>query len=99
MSPTEEEVIEVYKEINIASYIAYVPTLILWVWVFTRIMRQRDRAKFFALTIICLLMIVSMIASIVVNQLNYTYTYRSIINRGLNHYYLALNLLMACNFI
>ena len=53
-----------------------VPNVILWIWVFARTLRQKDRAKFFGLTVICVLMIASMIASIVLNQLNYTRHYR-----------------------
>jgi hypothetical protein len=95
MSSTDEEVIEAYKEINIASYITNVTTLVLWIWVFVRILRQQDRSKFFGLIVICVLMIVSLIADIVLNQLGYTYTYRNETG-GLNHYDLANNILQAC---
>ena len=64
MSATAEEV-EVYKEINIASLTTNSTNLALWIWVFLRILRQQDRSKFFALIVICVLMIVSLIASIV----------------------------------
>jgi len=66
---SDEEVIEAAKEINIASYATTVPNLVLWIWVFARIMRQKDRARFFALIVICVLMIFSMVASIVYYQL------------------------------
>jgi len=59
MLPAEEEAIEVYEEINIASYATTVPTLVLWIWEFTKIMRKKDRAKFFGLIVICVLMILS----------------------------------------
>jgi hypothetical protein len=39
MSSTAEEYIEAYKEINITSYITNVTTLVLWIWVFLRILR------------------------------------------------------------
>jgi len=72
MSSREEEYIQADKNVNIASYAATVPNLILWIWVFFRIMRQKERAKFFSLTVICVLMILSMIFGIVAYQLAYT---------------------------
>jgi len=72
MSSTEEEAILAEKNINIASYATTVPTLILWIYVFVRIMRSKNRAKFFGLIVICSLMIASMIAGMLLYQLEYT---------------------------
>ena len=57
---TIEEFIEVERDLNIASYTTVVPTLILWIWVFVRMQqRKKERSKFFVLTVICVLMIIS----------------------------------------
>ena len=57
---TIEEFIEVERDLNIASYTTMVPTLILWIWVFVRMQqRKKERSKFFVLTVICVLMIIS----------------------------------------
>jgi len=76
MTPDEEETISAYEDINITSYITTIPSLIVWLWTFIRIMGQKDRHKFFSLTLICVLMITSQLAFIIGWQLNYTYTYR-----------------------
>ena len=83
MSPTNEEVIEMYQVMNIVSWVTTFPVLVLWIWEFVRIMRQKDRAKFFTLTVICFLMIVSLIASIVQGQVAYTCT-KGFLNGSLN---------------
>ena len=45
--------------LNIASYATTIPTLLLWIVVLVRMLIQKAKAKFFALIIICVLMIVS----------------------------------------
>jgi len=66
--PNEED-IQVYKEINIASYVTTIPCLILWILVLARIMREKEQAKFYILTIICVLMITNLIASMLYFQM------------------------------
>ena len=73
MTPTAEENIETSKEINIVSYTTNIPNLLFWIWVFLRILRSKDRAKFVGLIVICVLMIISLITSIITWQLNRTY--------------------------
>ena len=43
--------------LNIASYATTIPTLPLWIYVLVRMLIQKARAKFFALIVICVLMI------------------------------------------
>jgi hypothetical protein len=58
---------------------------------------QKDRSKFYALIFLCVLMIVSMIASITNQQLLYTFNVRY--SEGdLNHIDLANQVLYACQF-
>jgi len=69
MATPNEEDIQVYKEINIASYVTTIPCLILWILVLARIMREKEQAKFYILTIICGLMITNLIASMLYFQM------------------------------
>jgi hypothetical protein len=57
--PVTAEEVEAYKNINIANYPTTIPTLLLWIFVLLRMLFKKAKAKFFALIIICLLMIVS----------------------------------------
>ena len=71
MSSTSEEDVKVALDLKVTCYVTTVPTLALWTGVFVRIMIQKDKDKFFALIIICVLMLVSQIANIVLNELYY----------------------------
>jgi hypothetical protein len=55
--PDSAEYAKVLLHLNIASYATTIPTLILWIFVLVRILIQKARAKFFALIVICVLMI------------------------------------------
>ncbi len=57
--PASAEFVKVELHINIASYATTIPTLILWIFVLLRMLIQKARAKFFALIVICVLIIVS----------------------------------------
>jgi len=95
---SDEEEIKVFKQINITSIATTAPNLVLWFWVFHRIMRQTDRAKYRWLIAVSVLMIVSMIASIASFQIDYTFNVRRI-DGSLDRYKLATNLLLTCYFI
>jgi len=71
MSSTSEEEVKVAYDLKVTCYVTTVPTLVLWTGVFFRIMIQKDKEKFFALIIICVLMLVSQLANIVLNELYY----------------------------
>lgn len=71
MSSTSAEDVKVAYDLKVTCYATTVPTLALWTGVFFRIMIQKDKDKFFALIIICVLMLVSQIANIVLNELYY----------------------------
>jgi len=71
---TNEEIIVAYRDINIASIATTIPALMLWLWVFQRIVKLRNRSTFVWLIMICSLMVVGMIASMIYFQLLYTYT-------------------------
>ena len=49
----------VAKNVNIASYVTTLPTLLLWMYIFVRMMVQKATAKFYGLLLIAALMIVS----------------------------------------
>jgi hypothetical protein len=51
------ELVKVVMTINITSYATTIPTLLLWIYVLLRILIQKASAKFFALILICVLMI------------------------------------------
>ena len=70
---------------NIASYATTIPTLIMWIFVFLRMLIQKAKAKFFALIVICILMITTQIAAIVQNQLSYNF-YDRLYREVLEHY-------------
>ncbi len=76
--------VKALKHINIASYAFYFPTLVIWIGLLIRMLISKDRDKLWGLIVICVLMIVSFVASIVDWQLNYTSWYK-ISNRDLNH--------------
>ena len=59
------EMVKVYRQLEIASYALTVPTLALWICLLIRMLILRDREKFSALIVICILMILSLIGSIV----------------------------------
>jgi len=44
---------------SIITYALYVPPLVLWVGVLARVLIYRDRHKFIALIVICVLMLFS----------------------------------------
>ena len=71
MTSTSEEDVKVALDLKVTCYVTFVPTIVLWTGVFLRIMIQKDKDKFFALIIICVLMLVSQIANIVLNELYY----------------------------
>lgn len=52
------------KKLNITSYITIIPTLLLFIYVFVRIMMQDGREKFLNLAVVCVLMIVTQITAI-----------------------------------
>ena len=56
--PVTTEDIQVFKTLNTTSYATIVPTLILWIGVFVRMLIQKDKSKFLILIIISILMIV-----------------------------------------
>ena len=51
------ELVEVLMIFNITSYATAIPTLLMWIYVLVRILIQKARAEFFALIVICVLMI------------------------------------------
>jgi hypothetical protein len=51
------ELVEVLMIFNITNYATAIPTLLMWIYVLVRILIQKARAKFFALIVICVLMI------------------------------------------
>ena len=55
--PASAEYVKMELHLNIASYVTTIPTLILWIFVLVRMLIQKARAKFFALIVICVLMI------------------------------------------
>ena len=59
-----EDWVKVSKILNITSYITIIPTLLLFIYVFVRIMMQDGREKFLNLAVVCVLMIVSQITAI-----------------------------------
>ncbi len=71
---------------NIASYATTIPTLLMWIFVFLRMLIQKEKAKFFALIVICVLMITTQIAAIVQNQLSYNF-YSRLLDRGYLYHY------------
>jgi energy-coupling factor transporter transmembrane protein EcfT len=73
MEKTPDPYVEVCKKINKTSYAVFVPTLILWIFVFLRMMVQKEKAKFTPLIIISVLMIVAIIAFIADYQLTVMY--------------------------
>ncbi len=70
--------------LNIASYATTIPTLLLWIVILIRMLIQKAKAKFFALIVICILMIVSQITAILQNQLSYNF-YNRIYKEVLSH--------------
>ncbi len=48
------------------------PTLALWIGILLRMLISKDRDKFYGLIVICILMIISMVSSIFVYQMEYT---------------------------
>ena len=55
--------VKMYKNVNIASYAAAIPGLIIWLLVFARILYYK--ANMWVLILICILMILFWIASII----------------------------------
>ena len=64
------EQVKSYKNMNIASYVTYVPGLLTWVAVLARILIYK--ANLTGLIVISCLMIVYQIASIIGYQVQYT---------------------------
>jgi hypothetical protein len=61
--------VDIAKAILISSYPTTVPTFCLWTGVLGRIMVQKEKARFWPLIVISILMIVSQIASMLYWQL------------------------------
>ena len=47
------------RNLNIANYATNIPGILVWIVVLVRMLIQKATAKFFALIVICVLMIVS----------------------------------------
>jgi len=84
MKPTDEEWLQVDRQLNFASYACNGLPLIFWTYVFYRILKMQDRAKYWVLMIVCLLMMASLVSNLLDYQLWYTYEDRSI-NGDLSH--------------
>jgi len=56
---TNPEIFIVFKHISTASYALNVPTLAFWIGLLVRQLISKDRHKLVALTVICVLMILS----------------------------------------
>ncbi len=69
---TPADKLEFAKNISTTCYATCVPNLAIWTAVLVRILVQEDKAKFLPLIAICVLMIVSLIASMAYWQLRYT---------------------------
>jgi hypothetical protein len=95
---TAAEYLKVYKELEITCYALFVPTLALWNGLLARTLISKDRQKLVPLIVISVLMILSLVATIILWQLEYTYNDRKY-NGNLNHLYLARQILQACAFI
>ncbi len=54
-----DEYIKADQNINIASYVLYVPVIVLWIGLLVRMLISRDRDNFYGLIVISILMIVS----------------------------------------
>jgi hypothetical protein len=78
MSEVTAEQVKAYKNMNIASYVTYVPGLIIWIVVLARIIIFK--ANFFELILISCLMIVFQIAAIIGYQVQYTAAYLKLFN-------------------
>jgi hypothetical protein len=63
--PTSAEYLEVYKELDIASYALNVPPLAFWIGLLARMLISKDRDKLIPLIVISILMILSEVAIIV----------------------------------
>ncbi len=57
--PATAEDLKVYKQIDIASYALFVPSLALWIGLLLRMLISKDRDKFIAPIVMCILMILS----------------------------------------
>ncbi len=60
-----------YKNINIASFVTYIPGLIIWIGVLARILLKK--AQLNLLVLICCLMMACQIATIILDQMMYTF--------------------------
>jgi hypothetical protein len=96
-TPTESEYLKAYKQINIASYAFFFPIIVLWIGLLLRMLISSDREKFYGLIVICILIIVSFVASIIFWQLHYT-IWDKHYKQDLNHVDLASHMLQACCF-
>jgi len=63
MTATPEEWLQVFRQVNFASYACNGLPLIFWIFVFYRILKIQDRAKYWVLMIVCLLMMASLVSS------------------------------------
>jgi len=72
-SSYEESILKVREQVNFASYVCNGLPLIFWILLFYRIYKLPDRAKYWVLMVICLLMMASLVSSMVYHQLIYTY--------------------------
>jgi len=95
--PVTAESVKVFNHIKIASYACNLPTLAWYVVILVSMLRSNDRGNLIELIVVCLLMILSEIADVVLNQINYNYVERSF-NRGMNNPYAWNQIQYACTF-
>jgi len=78
MPASNQEILEVLEILMIAAYATTIPNLLLWIWVFGKILKKKDLRKFFTMIVICILMILSLIANMILFQMNYNMFEREI---------------------
>jgi len=74
--PATAEEDKALLDINIACFVTCFLNVLLWMYVLVKMLIRKATAKFFALIIICVLMITAQIANVVYTQLIYTMYHR-----------------------